>query len=560
MIPRRRTQTLLVSSVVLALLASHIQAQEQGRSESEISKRLSEQINAIVDSALGSLRLEFGFPSADSSSPLVNVDTVTVPRDSAWPTISYDGPTTIAADDTVNAHLVVKGGDLTIAGVVRGDVLVVGGTLTVKTRGRVTGNARVINGEIVREEGGVIEGYMDESGPTAAHRERTESFNLHSHRLNVPWAPENTTLDFVVLRYNRVENIFLGLGSEKHYYWDGTHHYSIYGSIGYGFKSYQWRGNLGVTRQFAFPDDEAGSSHILEIGAEAHSYTDSKDQWLIGVGENSLAAFFIHEEFRDYFERQGITALVAWYYQRPELTTQVKVEMNFDEEASMPKRTDWSLFGGEKRFPENPSIDEGRMRSVVVSAGFNTASKTRHGMRGWTLYGTAEFSDEELGSDFSFSQLILDVRRYQPLGWHSGLNLRVRCGTSGGSLPVQRIYDIGGLGTLPAFSFKDQSGNRMLLGNIEYIVNGDVLGDLDFWPSWLMRHINILVFADAGWVDSAPITASWTEGFDSIGLSSFRSDLGFGFASRTGAFRIGWAWRTDKEEPAHFVFRVARPF
>ncbi|MBE0558805.1 MAG: hypothetical protein IH628_16380, partial [Proteobacteria bacterium] len=379
---------------------------------------------------------------------------------------------------------------MTIAGVVRGDVLVIGGSLIVKSGGRIKGSARVINGEILRDEGGVVEGYMDRTSSTVPYRERSEAFAIHSYRLRAPWAPENTTLDFLVLRYNRVENIFLGLGSDKRYYWDGSRDLSMYGSIGYGFKSYKWRGNLGLTRQFAFSDNESGSSHLLEVGVEAHSYTDSKDQWLIDVKENSLAAFFIHEDFRDYFQRQGITALAAWYYQRPDLTTQLKVEMNFDEETSMAKRTDWALFGGKKRFRENPPITEGRMRSVVLSAGFNSATRTRRGMEGWTVYGSAEFSGKGLSSEFSFSQLIVDARRYQPLGRYDGVNFRLRAGTSGGSLPVQRTYDIGGLGTIPGFPFKDQSGNRVLLGNIEYIASGDILGDLDFWPSALMRHIN----------------------------------------------------------------------
>ena len=40
----------------------------------------------------------------------------------------------------------------------------------------------------------------------------------------------------------------------------------------------------------------------------------------------------------------------------------------------------------------------------------------------------------------------------------------------------------------------------MLLMNAEYILNGDFLGDLDFWPSFIMRHINLILVADAGLV------------------------------------------------------------
>jgi len=554
-----RLLSVATAIVFFARLSSPLVAQDQKSSkESEASRRFADRIEAIVDDVLRSLRFEFGH--VDSSFHFPSADTSLAVIDTAQESLSYDGPTTIAAGDTIVAHVVVKGGDLTVSGVVRGDVLVIGGSLLVKSGGRVMGNARVTNGEISREDGGVIDGTMDELGSTAAYRARPEQFALRSYCLDAWWAPEHTTVDHVILRYNRVENIFLGLGSEKRYYWDASRELSIYGSVGYGFKSYQWRGHLGLTRQFAFPDNEAGSSHLLEIGGEAHSFTDSKDAWLIDARENSLAAFFIHEDFRDYFERQGFTLLAGWYYRRVELTTQVRAEMNFDEETSMPKRTDWALFGGEKRFRENPAITEGRMRSVVLSAGVSTAAKTRHGMEGWAVYGSAEFSGSALASEFSFSQLTLDARRYQPIGRHDGIHLRIRAGTSGGSLPVQRNYETGGLGTLPGFPFKDQAGNRLLLGNFEYFANGRILGDLDFWPRRVMEHINIIFFGDAGWVGLAPPDATWTDGFESLTLATFRSDLGFGFSSRTGAFRLGWAWRTDKSEPARFVFRISRPF
>jgi hypothetical protein len=557
----RRTELRLLAAIVLSFsFFPPLTAQQQdAQQEADRSKRISDRIEAIVDEALRSLRAEFGYGPSDSSITVTS-DTAKIFADTLRPTMTFDGPTTVPAHDTLEATVVVRGGDLTVAGVIRGDVLVVGGSLIVKSGGRIAGNVRVINGDVLREEGGIIEGYIDRTSGKATYREQPESFVLHSYQLRARWAPENTTLDFLVLRYNRVENIFLGLGSDKRYYWDGSRDISLYGSIGYGFKSYNWRGNLGVTRQFAFPNEASGSSHLLEVGLEGHSYTDSKDQWLIDVSENSLAAFFIHEDFRDYYERQGITALAGWYYQDAQLTTQLKVEMNFDEETSMLKRTDWALFGGKKRFRENPAITEGRMRSVVISAGLSSERKSRNGMHGWSLFGTAEFSSASLHSEFSFSLLVLDVKRFQPLGKHDGVNLRVRGGTSAGSLPIQRTFDVGGLGTLPAYSFKDQSGNRMILGNIEYIANGDILGDLDFWPSRVMRHINILIFGDAAWVGIASADARWTQGFEQLTFSAFRSDLGFGFASRNGAFRLAWAWRTDIKAPARFVFRISRPF
>ena len=113
---------------------------------------------------------------------------------------------------------------------------------------------------------------------------------------------------------------------------------------------------------------------------------------------------------------------------------------------------------------------------------------------------------------------------------------------------------------MQGYPFKGDEGNRMLLMNAELIVNGDFLGELSFWPSWLMRNINLLVLTDAGLVRQVANTALWSDGFDGIKFSDFRHDVGAGIANRSGSFRIAFVWRTDHPEPAHFVVRFARPF
>jgi hypothetical protein len=124
----------------------------------------------------------------------------------------------------------------------------------------------------------------------------------------------------------------------------------------------------------------------------------------------------------------------------------------------------------------------------------------------------------------------------------------------------QKAFELGGLGSLNAYPFKSEFGNRMLLMNAEYIVNGSLLDDLDFWPTWIFRHVNFLLLADVGMTRLVPASYSASEGFDRITWGELKHDLGFGFANRNGSFRIGMSWRTDVKEPARFVLRFARPF
>ena len=150
-------------------------------------------------------------------------------------TVTYDGNKTIEESETIKADVVLKGGNLKIYGTVQGDVLVVGGDLYVKDGARVTGNARVINGDIIKDDGGWIGGYMDRrNASTAGYRLDRGRFGRDGHRLNADWIDELTNLDNFIYRFNRVEGHFFGLGSEKKYYWDGSHRYTAYGSVGWG--------------------------------------------------------------------------------------------------------------------------------------------------------------------------------------------------------------------------------------------------------------------------------------------------------------------------------------
>lgn len=559
----RVSMTLLCAVFTLAM--AEAQSTKKETAESDKHESLAQRIGSIVEDVIDKLEREF---SGRTDQPILRNNTLkqvgsqqpqgpiptTVAEDS---NLTYQGNTVIQKGDTLNTNVIVKSGDLTIYGRINGDVLVIGGDLYVRDGAYVGGNIKVINGEVNKDDDAIVMGYIDESSSRKekAYREEEKNFRRSSTRLHANWANETTNLDNFIFRYNRVEGLFLGAGSEKRYYWDDQRSYSLYGSVGYGFKSHNWRGNLGLSRQFAFDDGQ-----LIEIEAEGHSLTDTKDDWLIGVHENTAAAILIHEDYRDYFRRDGYGINLGYATQRDYFTGQVKVGYLSDEYRSMENQTEWSFFGGDKRFRPNPAIDEGNMRSIVSSAGLSTVTSTMYGPEGWSMLATAEVAEKNLGGEFTFNRYVADVRRYQPLGRYDNLNIRVRVGTAEGVLPLQKTFEIGGLGTLQGYPFKDEMGNRMLLMNAELIVNGDFLGDLSFWPSWFMRGINLLILTDAGLVRNVDTDALWTNGFSDIRFSDFRHDVGAGVATRNGSFRLAFVWRTDRSEPAHFVFRFSRPF
>jgi hypothetical protein len=392
---------------------------------------------------------------------------------------------------------------------------------------------------------------------TKSYRETRKNFSRSSRTFDVLWRTEQTNWDNYIFRYNRVESVFLGLGTEKKYYWDGEKVWNAYGSIGWGFKSHTWRSNLGLVRQFAFHSDEG--SRIIELGAEGYTLTDTKDQWIISQNENTASALLIHEDFRNYFERKGFTLHTAYYLKHDYWKGELKLAYLADSYDSLINKVDWAFFGGSKKFRANPAIDPGRMRSVMLSGGISTVTKTSRVQEGWCLFGSAEFAKKSLGGEFDFDQYIFDVRRFQPLGRYENFNVRVRVGTATGVLPAQKEYELGGLGTTNAFPFKSDIGNRMMLVNMELILNGNALDDLNFWPTWIFQYVNLILTSDAGFMRSVLPGTAAIDGFG-MKLNEFQHDLGVALGNRTGLYRIGFAWRTDKSAPLQFILRFNRPF
>ena len=373
-------------------------------------------------------------------------------------------------------------------------------------------------------------------------------YPLRRYELN--WISRPANVSDVILRYNRVEGIYVGLGSPKKYYWDGRQHYSIFGSVGWGIKTHRWRYHLGFDRWF-------GNTYRFEVGTEGHSFTDTKDDWRVSEGENTVTALFVRQDYRDYFGREGVSFHIAQY-----LGSALRFRMDYlvDTYKSLSRNTGWAIFGGDNQFRSNPAVGEGRMRSVVVGGDFMTIDENRHRLRGWNAYASAEFAGGWLGGDFEFNRYLLDVRLYQPISSFDNINMRLRVGSSSGDLPLQKSFELGGLGTMPAYRFKEYSGNRMLVANVEYMVSGRILNELNFWPDWLFKRINLILFADAGWTRTAVAGSGFTEGFDDFAVRDIKSDLGLGIGSRDGVLRLIFAWRTDRGAPVRVSLRLSRPF
>ena len=199
------------------------------------------------------------------------------------------------------------------------------------------------------------------------------------------------------------------------------------------------------------------------------------------------------------------------------------------------------------------------MQSYSFNLVYDTRDDDENPERGWFINLFAEKAGNGLKSDLDFQRQILDVRRYQPLGWDEGLDLRLRIGSSNGVLPPMYWFDLGGLSTLRGYRHKEFTGDRMLLANIEYTLE---TSELD-WT--LFDEMNLVLFVDSGcaWFAESntpemqlywPMDPKYVDkmnekklddSFSSLTWSSLKTNVGIGLSSEDDDFRINFAKRTD---------------
>jgi len=361
----------------------------------------------------------------------------------------------------------------------------------------------------------------------------------------------------VFTRYNRVEGFTAGMrvsrdeGRARH-----PQRPFLYGHWGYAFAAGELQYQIGIEKGFF-------ETYRFGFGGEYRRMIDTPDRWLMPETENSLAAFLLKEDFHDFYLSEGGSGYVV-----QNLTKAVTLHAAYHTEKfqAVEKNTNWSLFGGGKRFRENPAVGPGEMRGFSASLAVDTRNSKKVPTRGWYLQIEGERMGDDFGGDFTYDRVWGDLRRYQPLGFHDGIDIRLRAGTANGDPPWPKRFYLGGPGTLRGYRYKAfpdtwsrPGGNRMLLAQVEYRLGKQIFPD-DF-AFFFLEHFDIILFADAGWTDTVDSGLDLLDGFDDITYRDIRSDAGLALASHSGNFRIEIARRTDTGvKPFMFWVRLNRAF
>ncbi|MGD8395149.1 MAG: BamA/TamA family outer membrane protein [Candidatus Eiseniibacteriota bacterium] len=229
------------------------------------------------------------------------------------------------------------------------------------------------------------------------------------------------------------------------------------------------------------------------------------DREIVNDEENLLAALLVKEDYRDYYEDEGVQVFLKQRFGR---RTTAQATVLRSKHTALVNNTRTSLTRWGEDFRLNPAADEGNLRALRFQVEYDTRPSHREPTMAEWYRVEWERADGGMGGDFDYGRFLADLRQYVRTSPGQQLSWRLIYGTTRtGDLPVQKRFAIGGIGTLRAHNYKEFTGDEVLLGNLEYSF------DLD-------RDFEAIVFLDTG---------ATAERNASIRDRRFALDGGFGF-------------------------------
>jgi len=547
-------------------------------------------------------------------------------------TLRVAGALDVSPGRTVTGDVAVLNGPITVAGRITGRLIAINADVTLRRDARIDGELLVVGGAVDGLTDGVVGGAVRVYRPSLYYRqdgdiiipERDPEQGARSW-FGFRRTPQNggaTTLFFSSAHtYNRVEGLPIHIGPT----YDRT--------LG------AWRlqiDALGVVRTagiFADWDDDQNLGHIvraearygrgrgLRFGGRLYDEVTPVEDWQLGDAEVGLATFFLHRDYRDYFNHHGATGWVAY-----DASADASLTLSLGDQrwTSRPTRDPWTLVNDSDPWRANPAMDEGRVHVLNTTLRLDTRNDVSDPWAGWYLVADYErgsgtfdrlvpLSGDATGTPGipptrdatpghrSYGRGFLDVRRYNRLSPSGQLNLRmVLAGyLHGDPLPLQRRLSVTGPGALPGFDFRSPLGGgadvggcsasggaivgtpaeceRIAMFQAEY--RGDLHVNLFGWNaeqdsrSWRRYGWR----TDAAWVAFVDAGRGWLVGErqgdlvyprgDFPGLSTFLTDVGvgldFGDAAAPELSGIGFYVTTSvgqPSQPVNFLVRVRRRF
>jgi hypothetical protein len=282
-----------------------------------------------------------------------------------------------------------------------------------------------------------------------------------------------------LIRYNRVESLALGLSVRydipRRAFW------SLGGRASFGFADLRPKARLDV--RYDAPRSRVELAGYSELHVAGSTLSDVKRAF-----GNSLRAFFLGRDDADYYRASGAALTLDHRWSR----FRGRIAVGFEDHKTVERNTDFAIPGlwQDSVFQLNPPADEGTFWRADAEAIVYIGASTRPtDERAQLTLGI------ELGSgadSLDYAQARAGLEGEFDLWNLASLALIARGGWSGGDVPRQRLWRIGGIETLRGFTHGTLAGASYWTGRIELA---------PVHPIWrtLVGNWRAVVFADFGW-------------------------------------------------------------
>jgi hypothetical protein len=373
--------------------------------------------------------------------------------------LHQDWNTPIYGGREYNTNVVVLSSDATVAGTIKGDLIVINGSINLTASARIEGRAMAFGGNIYDVEGAVVTGKR--IAYPAARFDTVQTPKGLALDYHGPPPPER---DILVLpgiygftewpMYDRVDGLSLELKPELHF---GDSTLIIAPGVTY-------RSNLGdFDAQLAVRARYEGA-FISVAGAQA---TLTNDQWIQTDFANSFAVLCCGKDFRNYWRAKWAEAKVGYAWSDTAHTISLWVGARREDATSVTAGGPWSITGDTSTFSmyrPNPAVDEERLQTWLTGI-----SGTLDG----TLVLKASLQVEiPFGSQNNggWTQLVADVTGKLPTYTNQELTFRLHAiyTTGDSAAPPQRYGYLGGAGSVATLSLLGQGGDQLLFVEGDY--------------------------------------------------------------------------------------------
>jgi hypothetical protein len=394
-------------------------------------------------------------------------------------TTRFWGDVDLPQGSRVSGTIAVYRGSVRLGGTIAGSLTIINGSLLMLPGSSVSGDVLVVGGRITVDDNATIGGRREEHWDAApvvrsvdgmlVQRERRRfpalttarrSFQAGSLRATILLGTDGT--------YNRVEGVPIVFGPQLEYRFNNqfTGRLDLRGILRTASDDDRLRDDLGY---FGRAELRVPGSRGMAIGLRGYSVVNAIEEQPLGREEVGWSAFLFQRDQRDYFLQKGLAGYINVFLGRQ---LRVETALRRDKEESVRANDPWSLFRNTDRWRANPLIDDGHYTTASVSVELDTRNDSDFPTSGWWLrtVGERSWSNDvapialpttireaiPTGGDYAFNRLTFDLRRYNRIASNLSMGTRLfASGYAGGDpLPMQRRVSLGGSDLLPGYEFR----------------------------------------------------------------------------------------------------------